>query len=279
VKNQVVVNGCEFEVWQEGSGAKTPVILIHGEGHGLDYFEYVVPHLAKDRHVVAFSRRGHGRSACPDWGWSVYLQARDVAGILDATGIDGPADVLGVAFGTTVASEFALSFPERTRSLAMVAWSEIEGVESYIALFEKQTPGVLGALESGGREGLKEYVLAGAREWSPVWPARAEHRQVYSDWLSNRPAGAWLGRLEFVSSVPRYVDRLAATKIPILGIEGGNDPFPCDPSTLAGNPNFVQTYIEGADRFIHWEHPVEFHALLDEFYDRVESMADTAAQG
>lgn len=273
MKHDVTVNGCRFEVWEEGEGDAVPVFLIHGEGHGIDYFEHLLPHLAQSRRVIAYSRRGHGKTQTPEWGWSVHLQARDAVGLLDALGVTGPVDILAVAFGTTVAAELTLEYSDRVRSLAMVAWSEIEGIDDYLALFERQTPGVLETIDREGQEGLRRELLARGREWSPVWPGRPEHQEVYARWLSERVPAGWLGRLEFVSSVPEYAERLAATTIPMLGLEGGNDPFPCDPQTLAGNPHFEQHYIPGADRFIHWEHPEQFNALVDQFLERVERLA------
>ncbi len=277
MKHEITANGCRFEVWEEGSGDTVPMLLIHGEGHGLDYFEHLVPHLATSRRVIAYSRRGHGATQTPEWGWSVHLQARDVLGILDELRIAGPVDVLAVAFGSTVAAELTLEYPERVRSLAMVAWSEIEGVEDYLALFEKQTPGVLETIETGGPEGLRRHLLEQGRAWSPVWPSRPEHQEVYAGWLSGRVPAAWIGRLEFVSSVPAYVGRLAGTELPMLGLEGGNDPFPCDPGKLARNPHFEQHYIPDADRFIHWEHPEQFNALVDDFLARVDRLAPVPA--
>lgn len=259
-------NDCDLYVEAEGSGP--PLVFIHGEGQGIEYFEHQVERFSSSHRCIVFERRGHGRSETPEYGYSLHNQARDVAALLDHLDVREPATVVGVAFGTTVAAELALHWPDRVNGLVLVAWSELQSVEDYLSFFRAQTPLVLGLLADGGHEAVLRHFLDGGREASPVLPEREPLRSTYAGWLARRSERAWLGRLELVASVPVLVDQMGALPIPVLGVEGSRDPFPCAASALAHLPRFRQEYIEG-DRFVQWEHAEQFNALLAGFLDEV----------
>jgi len=73
--------------------------------------------------------------------------------------------------------------------------------------------------------------------------------------------------LEFATSVPPLVEPFRRLTIPVLGVCGDGDPFPDRPEVLAGMQNFREAPpVAGAGRFIQWEKPAEFNALLRAFF-------------
>ncbi|WP_194292193.1 alpha/beta fold hydrolase, partial [Streptomyces jumonjinensis] len=114
----VTIGGVRHHVVAEGSG---PVCLLSA-GLTLGWFDWdpVVPLLTPHRTVVRFDRPGHGLSAAAVAAPSAAGEARRIAGVLDALGLDGPATVVGHSIAGFHAEAFARLHPERTASLVLV---------------------------------------------------------------------------------------------------------------------------------------------------------------
>ncbi|MFI1867816.1 alpha/beta fold hydrolase [Streptomyces jumonjinensis] len=114
----VTIGGVRHHVVAEGSG---PVCLLSA-GLTLGWFDWdpVVPLLTPHRTVVRFDRPGHGLSAAAVAPPSAAGEARRIAGVLDALGLDGPATVVGHSIAGFHAEAFARLHPERTASLVLV---------------------------------------------------------------------------------------------------------------------------------------------------------------
>ena len=98
-------------VEQTGAGDET-VLLLHG---GLsscdDLLGTVGPTLAEHYRVVAFDRRGHGRTADTDAPFHYADMAVEVLGVLEMV-VGGPAHLVGFSDGGNVALLVALDHPE-----------------------------------------------------------------------------------------------------------------------------------------------------------------------
>ena len=60
----ITVNGLRIHYLDWGNAAAQPLILLHGIARMAHAFDHLVPHLAKNFHVIAVDMRGHG-----DSGW------------------------------------------------------------------------------------------------------------------------------------------------------------------------------------------------------------------
>ena len=98
------------ELFYESLGQGTPLVL-QGHDH-TPWIFFQAPVFSQQYRFLTFDRRGTGRSASPDGGWSVADFARDLRGLLDALQID-KAIVGGSSLGGIVASQFAVDYPER----------------------------------------------------------------------------------------------------------------------------------------------------------------------
>ena len=110
------VNG--VELWYEVTGDGEPVVQIHGAGFGHFNFAPATPVLAQRFKVVDFDMRGYGQSDRPVQHYDMEVWADDVAGLLDALGID-QAHVHGTSMGGMIAIVVAGKYPERTTSVAI----------------------------------------------------------------------------------------------------------------------------------------------------------------
>lgn len=113
----VEVNGARL--WHRISGEGEPVAQIHGAGFGHFNLDPVTPILAgAGFRVVDYDQRGYGQSDKPLQHYDMEVFADDLAGLLDALGIER-AHVHGTSMGGMVAIVFAGKYPERTASVVI----------------------------------------------------------------------------------------------------------------------------------------------------------------
>lgn len=108
----------EVDLHYEVHGDGTPLVLIPGFAAGAWIWSKHVAPLATKFRVITFDPRGIGKSSFKGEAITMQLLADDTAALLQALGIER-AHVLGVSFGGFVAQEFALAYPEATRTLSL----------------------------------------------------------------------------------------------------------------------------------------------------------------
>jgi pimeloyl-ACP methyl ester carboxylesterase len=108
-----------IEYFSRGEGEA--VVLLPGGTLTVGYLDGLADALAKGGYrVVAINFRGSGKSTGPSNGVTLQTNADDVAGVIKALNL-GPVHVAGNDFGNRVASMFAASHPELTRSVILLA--------------------------------------------------------------------------------------------------------------------------------------------------------------
>ncbi|HSJ72799.1 MAG TPA: alpha/beta hydrolase [Miltoncostaeaceae bacterium] len=113
------VNGVRLH--HEGRGRGAPILCIHGGGSSALVWADAAGRLAGLGRVIAYDRRGCGRSERPKpcERTTVAEHADDAAGVPEALAAT-PAVVVGRSFGGWVATELALRHPERVRALVLL---------------------------------------------------------------------------------------------------------------------------------------------------------------
>jgi pimeloyl-ACP methyl ester carboxylesterase len=264
----VRVNGCDFRCDVRGEGP--PLVFIHGEIHGASYWEHQMAEFSTYFRCLAYERRGHAGTELTRFGFSVANQARDLELLLDHFGMDRPL-IVALAFGTTIAANFAIDHPERVRGLVIAAWSELHDARSYLQRWEESGARAAQALEAGGRDALVQLLReeGGSTMFKVIPPAGHPLREAAIHLLASHPAEEYRrGMLEMAASVPVLVPRLKQLDIPVLGICGTADPFPDQPEQLAGMRGFKEAQaLRGAGRFLHWEQPQAFNTRVWQFIE------------
>jgi pimeloyl-ACP methyl ester carboxylesterase len=202
--NAISADGVPIAYTALGTGS--PLVLLHGfteTGESWREAGYVDRFLAAGRRVVLVDCRGHGASGKPHDA-AAYVgerQARDVAAVLDALGIER-ADLMGYSMGGLIALATALRFPQRVRALVAMGahpfaqdmqpyrLAVADGIERWLVLVEAQ--GI--ALSADTRRRLRANDL------------RALQACTARDRLDTSAA-------------------LAALKAPLLAIAGTQDPI------------------------------------------------------
>ena len=133
----VLVQGQPCRYLKRGQAGELAV-LIHGFGGDLNTWLFNHEELSGSRAVYALDLPGHGGSSKQVGGGTLGEFANVLGDFMDALGLS-KAHLVGHSMGGAVALQFALTHPERARSLVLIASAglgvEIDGefIEGFIA--------------------------------------------------------------------------------------------------------------------------------------------------
>jgi len=108
----------EIRLHHEEYGRGEPLVLLHGNGEDLGYFQHQIPAFAEHFRVIAVDTRGHGKSPRGTAPFSIRQFAEDLHDFLAEKNIPS-AHILGFSDGGNIALCFALKYPERVKSLVL----------------------------------------------------------------------------------------------------------------------------------------------------------------
>ncbi len=115
-------------------GGGRPLVMIHGIGDDPHIFDDVASRLRDEFRVVAYARRGHGRSDAPAGPYDGDTLTEDLREVLDGLGIRR-AGLAGWSMGGNEITAFAGRHPERVDGLVYLDagydWSEPAFVEPF----------------------------------------------------------------------------------------------------------------------------------------------------
>jgi pimeloyl-ACP methyl ester carboxylesterase len=106
----VTANGIRLEYLDWG-GTGTTLIFIHGLGDNPHIFDDLAPAFTDHHRVIAYARRGHGRSENKP-PYDDHTLTKDLLGLMDSLGIVR-ADLAGWSLGGNEATTMAVEHPDR----------------------------------------------------------------------------------------------------------------------------------------------------------------------
>jgi pimeloyl-ACP methyl ester carboxylesterase len=201
------------------SGAGPRVLFFNGSGATLQSTELLIRSLSKECEVLAHDQRGLGLTSIPDGPYTMAQYAADAAALLDHVGWKSCA-VVGISFGGMVAQEFAVTFPMRVESLALLCTSTGGAGGSSYPLHE------LGALSADERA-EKMATLSDTRftpEWLASHPADAQMMSMRADQMTKSADVIRGERLQLAARIDHDVaDRLHVIPCPTFVAAGKFD--------------------------------------------------------
>ncbi|ERK72937.1 alpha/beta fold hydrolase [Leifsonia aquatica] len=105
--------------WRRG-GAGDSVVLLHGLGGDIGFWDAELPALERDFDVIALDLRGSGATPSSAGGHEISDLADDVVAVLDDAGV-ARAHVVGFSMGGLVAQALALRHPGRLNRLVLAS--------------------------------------------------------------------------------------------------------------------------------------------------------------
>lgn len=110
----------DARIYWTSLGRGEPVVLVMGLGCSSAMWFRIAPQLARSHRVILLDNRGSGQTRVPHaLVHRVPSMAADVAAVLDAAG-EASAHVVGFSMGGMISQQFAIDFPKRLRSLALL---------------------------------------------------------------------------------------------------------------------------------------------------------------
>ena len=101
---------------EQGTGF--PLILLHGNGEDVHYFEHQMAPFAQHFRVIAVDTRGHGKTPRGEAPFTIRQFAEDLLAFMDRLSIE-KAHILGFSDGGNIAMVFAMMHPERVEKLIL----------------------------------------------------------------------------------------------------------------------------------------------------------------
>ena len=173
------VNGIKLHYLDWG-GNGPPLVLVHGIGDNPHVFHDLAAYLRADFRIIAYARRGHGRSDAPPGPYDGPMLTEDLHQLLNALGIQ-QAHLLGWSMGGNEITELAGRYPERVGKLAYLDAAYDWSTPTFFEAF-----GDILAVNCPGADDLRS--LDAFRAW---------HR------------AAWLGDIPWTPGLEAYLGELA----------------------------------------------------------------------
>ena len=121
VGEYVEVNGHRVHVIRDGEAGPV-IVLVHGASANAREFQTtLVPALESGFRVLSMDRPGHGFSERPDNATQLEVQARQIAGAIEALVPGEKVIVVGHSFGGAVALRIGLERPDLVQGLVLLA--------------------------------------------------------------------------------------------------------------------------------------------------------------
>ena len=231
-------------------GTGIPIVLLHAATGSSAVWEHQVPAFTKAGYrVIAYDRRGFGRTTLDPAGPQPGTGADDLRALLDHLRIDR-CHLVATAAGGFVAWEFALSFPDRLRSLVVANSIGAVQDEDYLELGRRLRPPDFANMPADFRELGPSYRAAnpdGTRRWNELE-------------RTNRPAGSKPVTQD--SKVRVTFALLETIKVPTLLITGDADLY-APPSVMkmfaARVKGSESIAVPEAGHSVYWEQPDLFN--------------------
>ena len=259
---KIAIGDVHLNYGTQGEGE--PLVLIPGFSAGMWIWYHQVERLSRYFRVITFDPRGVSQSDSSETPLTIRLLADDVASLLRAIGIER-CHILGASFGGFVAQEFALAYPEMTRTLTLCCTSF--GGPNHVAPSAETLSTLSSTRGLNSEDRMKQNLLLA---FSPRFVREHPHEieQVIRLRTANSvPEHVYLSQLQAALSF-NVEARINQIKTRTLVLSGDADPIvPVQNSRnlAAAIPNAQLKIVTGGSHAFFIESAAEFNHLVTDF--------------
>jgi N-formylmaleamate deformylase len=162
----VIANGISIHYARTG-GDKPPLVLAHGFSDDGLCWTPVAQALEGDYDMIMPDARGHGLSDAPETGYDTEDRVADLAGFIQALGLERPA-LMGHSMGANTVAFTAATYPDLVGCAVLEdpPWRELTSTPEETQARAKQRRAEI--IERKGR--TRQELIASCREAHPTWP-------------------------------------------------------------------------------------------------------------
>ncbi|MDZ8055627.1 MAG: alpha/beta fold hydrolase [Aulosira sp. ZfuVER01] len=248
------------DLYYEIQGTGEAIALIHSGGADLRDWQLIAPLLAKNYQAIAFDGRGAGKSPAP---LEPANYVEDLTKLLDHIGID-KATLVGHSIGGQIATDFALTYPQRVSKLVLVApglsgYQFSPEMEQWYAQVMTAAPDVERMVKLM-LDGCIYSTIMNSPQSELMYEMTKHNTQRYFDWKSSEqvwPQPPAIARLH----------ELQAKTLFIIGTKDSNDIFRIA-ELFQQVPDIHFAKIDGADHMPTLTHSAEVYNLICDFLNK-----------
>ncbi len=104
-------------------GKGEPLVLLQGWATTLEGWLFQLPFFRKKMMVIALDNRGVGGSSRPNYAYNMEMFLKETKALFDFFGIQEKIHLMGVSMGGMIAQNFVLKYPEKVKTLILLATS------------------------------------------------------------------------------------------------------------------------------------------------------------
>jgi pimeloyl-ACP methyl ester carboxylesterase len=245
--------------YKDSGGRGVPVIFLHAFTGSTEVWEHQIPAFTRAGYrFIAYERRGFGRTVA-DANGPASNGPDDLLALADHLKLD-KFHIVGTAGGGFVAVDFAISYPQRLRSLTLLCSQGGIQDADFLATIKRITPEGFANMPESFRE-LSPSYRASNPEGVARWTEFQEH---------NRAPEAVRGPAQPTKNKV-MLSTLEGIKLPVLIIAGDADLFapPALMRRMADRIKGAQFItIPEAGHSVWWEVPDQFNSAVLKFIAR-----------
>ncbi|CAM2066054.1 Alpha/beta hydrolase [Sulfidibacter corallicola] len=223
--------------------AQPAVVFLHGlvmDNLSSWYFTMANP-TARERRVLLYDLRGHGRSDRPVSGYDLGSFVAELDGVIRRAAFDAPVVLVGNSFGGLLALAYAMAHPERVDSLVLIE------AHAHVAGWGEEMAATL-SLEG---EAANHKIALHFQDWLGRHSARKRNRLA-------RNARELIQETSLIADLrrtPPITDtRIASVQVPVLALYGEHsDIRERGEALVATLPQARLKLFDGCSHSIMWE--------------------------
>jgi pimeloyl-ACP methyl ester carboxylesterase len=266
-------------LYYEVEGKGEPIVFIHGSFGDRRFWDFQFRALSKKYKVLRYDLRGFGKSALPKEE-EFYRDCDDLLALMNYLKIER-AHVCGLSYGSFIAIDFALAYPQKCLSLipigARVAGDDLDDYKANSDSFKTIVAKTVDILKTTGKKAATDFLWTGDNSLSKSVQSSAARDVLlrmgyeYSWWRHLHPS-----KREY--AFPQAIKHLDQIKMPTLVVTADFDVAICKQvaSTLAkGIPGAKLMSIQGAGHIMNMDKPEQFNKAISKFIRKQGKFAGT----
>lgn len=254
------------QIYYELAGTGEVVVFVHGNFGDRRYWDKQVAALTTAHRVLLYDVRGFGKSSIPVEGVP-YSEHEDLAHLLAKLNI-ASAHIVGFSMGASIATNFVLAYPGRSKSLVSVGpWVRGDFTSEALEAAEEDFAGLESTFKERGAAATIDFAVTKTFLADTIRNPETESRlrDIMKDFTW------WYFRKEdpVVQLEPAAAGRLDEILVPTLIITGEHDIPAClDFANLLDRNvlNSQKVSIADTGHFMMMEKPDAFNRALLDFF-------------